>query len=128
MFRCFLNSLSSCTMILGCQVYCLSTSVGKLALLFFIFCSVLANARRHVSAIFSFVIAMKKARVLSSASQQSVHDGSCYYPAKSCMKLTVSCAEMLHTGYNFRHDTAFRHDTVDAHVLMDIGTHTGTFH
>ena len=35
------------------------------------------------------------------------------------MKLTVSCAETLNTGYNFGHDTVFPHETTDVHVPMN---------
>ena len=40
------------------------------------------------------------------------------------MKLTRSWAEVLHIGYNIRHDTAFPQETIDAHVLMDMFTRT----
>ena len=42
------------------------------------------------------------------------------------MKLTVSCAEKLNLGYNFRHDTASLHETTGVHVFMDMGTNTET--
>ena len=35
------------------------------------------------------------------------------------MKLTVSCAEILQPGYNFRPDSAFPHETSDVHVLLN---------
>ena len=43
------------------------------------------------------------------------------------MKLTVSCAEILNTGHNLRHDTVFPHETTDVHVRMNTCTNTETY-
>ena len=67
-----------------------------------------ANASGTCIPFFFAVLAMKKPKTSRQCGNchTAVYIGCCYYIGESFMKLTVSCAEKLNCGYNFRHDTA----------------------